>query len=1436
MIKLKLSFGDKEPEKTFDISENELLSDAVARALVDVPLSGLEAGDVFQVVVNGMLIEKDFWALTKLNPKDSIVITPNLRSGDSGQIFKQVLIVAITAVASVYLTPAGGATVYSALSVAAVSIGSTLLLNALIPPPVPEAFNLGGAPNYEESQMYSIAAQSNTVKQFQLVPKPYGVTRMFPNVAANPYTELQVDLVTGDPVQYLYVIYDFGLGPARVSDLKIGDTPLTYENFDNFYANIVDLNRPSGNLGEGVWDFETSSKFTLYKGQIEGDALAVALNSNEVDGGPQADWEAIRDTAVNVDGVNQEIILQFVNPIGLYGYSASGVKDYRRINLDVSFAPVGTTNWQKYNDPNYVTNFDSVGGKVGDFEFQVNLAFVPGDPDGGDYYTPTGAFQDTNTRYGTGWKRYLMIKDGTTKLLVYSPDGLEFTPGRPVYLNSVAFAGNVVSAESYDSARTIVHLDRPVTFHNPCFLYLGSVTEAFGNDDGGDKIFIPRTFPNDDPAADYQVWIKTTSNGLGIARIQRAETGPVYAMVRFTPINPGQYQVRVRRTSTSGPYGSQVGDQLTWGSISTRFDKAPIVTDKRHVFLELKIKATSQLNGTIQNLSGITQSVCEVYNQITHVWEKRVTNNPAWIFTDLLIGEVNKKAVDKSRLHLPSILEWANYCDAIPTAPIGQTFTYNRFQTNFVLDYSTTLQDVLNQIAGAAQASLNVIDGKYGVLLDTLKTTPVQIFTPRNSKDFSSVRVYGPRPDALKIKYVDPGSDWNVVETVVYDDGFDATNATVFEEMTSFACTNDEQAWRFGRYMIAQNKLRQETITISVDFEYLVCTRGDFVQITQDVMKVGGSPGRVKAVAGNIATINDELEIDLMLNYGYVFRGSDGVIVTSTCTPIADDQFQLDGDIPNVGDLIVIGEVGSVVFDCIVKAITPNDDLSATLTLVEKADAIYAYESSNILPDYDPQISNTSNPDFAPPGEVNDLTIADFGHDCAADGNSYEYFFDLVWNPPQKSIFELYSILVDDGSGYNEIATTRASLYHYIVDPTKLDRLYKFKVIAVSATGKKLPLGSVGFVSGTPVEKTTPPSDVEKLNIDITNETLTLSWDKIDDCDAKQYTIRYSTQLDAIWETSIPLVRVDAKTSSTSVQARTGSYFIKALDFNGNESLNAAEAITTIPTLFNLNVIDIISDTPAFDGGTDRVQVLPGGGSILLADLVVGGVDTAEYYPEGFYYFDNLLDVGDIYTVRLQSQVQAEGFATGDLMSNWVTLDSVLLLASTVASDWNVETQYRSTDNFNVIADWVTLDSIAALNEGLADNFSDWRTFFMGDATGRVFQFRLRLISNKSNVTPRVFDATIRADMPDRVDSFENLVSDVSLGYTVNYSPSFKGPSPSPNVQISIDGASAGDYWTFDYKTVDGFLIRFFDKNNVAVARQFDVAVKGYGRKTTSSI
>lgn len=1414
MIKVRLNAFSE----SVDVApkENENLKALVERVLLDNGHKEVSDNllEHMAVMINAMEIPREMWEVTVYTEADEVLVCPVIRGGGFGQIFKTIAIVVITIVASVALTPAGGATIGSALSVAAISVASTLALNALIPPPKIGASSMGAlGSSLEASQMYSITGQSNNANKYGYVQKSYGTHRSFPTVAANPYTEVETDPSTGTLVQYFYCIYDFGIGPLAISDVKIGNTPIS--DYSDVTFRLVDPNKPD--VDEGSWDTALGKTFELYKGDLENDNTSVAINKNEEQGGALEDYQVIRNASSEVEGDFQEIILDFINPSGLISYSPTGESYEVNIDLEIYFSKVGEDNWKAYNDLTYVSGYQYAGGS--DVYDDVEATYLPL-VDGSypllysyeDYFF--GFLNPSESKYR---QRGYGIPKGSTQVVLGNNSG---EIGDVLIFNNLHFT-TIIGKSAHSVGFSTYTFSTPLPFEVTIF---STEQELPLNQPPGPITIFPNIFGMKPVQRRFQA--------IGKARITRKDANAAYSTVKFKPREIGAFKVRIKRlkTSTAGTY--QVISNLTLSSLITRFDRKPINTPNRHVFLELKIRATNQLNGSVQNLSAVARSVLDVYDSNTQTWSKQITSNPAWVFCDLLTGQVNKRAISKNRLHMPSIVEWAEFCDEIPTAPPGETYNTPRFQCNFVLDFESTLQQVLNLVCNASQTSLNITDGKYGVLLDKLKTTPVQIFTPRNSRDFSSNKNFAVLSNAIKVKFIEPEANWEIRERIVYQEGYDENNAETFDELDSFACTSSEQAYRFGKYMMAQAILRQETITITVDFEYLVCTRGDYVRYVQDSMKVGGRAARVKTVIGQVITIDDGIETDPLLDYGFMYRSPIQGFKQGSVNVLSSDTFEIIGpDLPEKGNLIVIGEVDHLYIDCLVKAINPQGDLTAQLVLVEKADAIYEVESTGVIPPYSPQIAPTEDTQFSPPSEVENFEIDANTYRCL--GSDYQYYIQLDWDVPQGAAYELFEIYADSGKGYNLVTYTKETFYEYIVNPANLGLEHKFKVLAVSATGKKLDLGEVGFVSATPLRKTSPPMSIEALYLNVTDQTIQLDWKAINDCDVAEYLVRFAPNSGGTWESSIPLLRTDRNTTLAQAQARTGTYLIKAVDFNGNESETAAIAITSIPELTGLNIIDETNDFPDLEG--NLVQTIKDGDALVLQKVASGDPLVNEYYTEGYYYFANFLDLGEIYTVRLQSLIEAEGFTVEDIMSNWVTLDSVLAMSNSRQSEWDVETQFRATDNFNVMSEWVSLDLVDPISGGQDDNWTEWKKFTIGDFTGRIFQFRLKLVSNKASVTPRVFNGIIRSDMPDRQESYNNLLAP-DTGYDLVYTPAFKGPGTSPNIQVTQDNAESGDYWKTTAKTLNGCKITFYDKNDIAVSRTFDVSVKGYGRKANAVI
>jgi hypothetical protein len=260
--------------------------------------------------------------------------------------------------------------------------------------------------------------------------------------------------------------------------------------------------------------------------------------------------------------------------------------------------------------------------------------------------------------------------------------------------------------------------------------------------------------------------------------------------------------------------------------------------------LEMRILATEKISGTVQNLNAICTSILRTTKDgVTFTTE--ATRNPAWIALDILTGDANPKPLKDAQIDMQTFIKLADFCDK------------HKYYADFVVDYKTTVQELLTSVLSVAHASLLLTtSGKYGVLIDEEKTVPRQLITPANSWGFSGSRVFPDRPHALIVSFINgwdakvgsgdtPSVTWQKDERIVYADGYDETNATVFENLGTFGITDSDQAWRFGRYMLAQGIHRSETFTVTMDIEHLVVQRGDLVHVAHDVPKIGGMSTRV---------------------------------------------------------------------------------------------------------------------------------------------------------------------------------------------------------------------------------------------------------------------------------------------------------------------------------------------------------------------------------------------------------------------------------------------------------------------------------------------------------------------------------------------------------------------------------------------------------------
>lgn len=1306
--------------------------------------------DYLDVRVNGVKISSNFWQRTRPNKNTLVTIQVIPRGGDFGEFFK--IAVTIAVIVTVAIATNGMGPGWSAGLVAAASIGTTLALNAIFPPPVP-TLSKGAIGSSSAKRVDAVTSQSNVIDQYGPCIRSYGRNKIYPRVAAQPYAYF----IGND--SYLITIYDLGIGDYVIDEetIKIGNTDLVY--FENVSYNIV---RP-----------KKGDEFKYYVNTVQNESLAV--NYDEVND------SAVRTTKVDTDFFQIDLFF----PQGLAGIDSSGKYVNNTVKTSVQFRKVGDIDWINY----YNVDFD-LDSRFSSFTYINTDIFFS------EIYVASGANYKWNSLYDEG--EYPAWFHNTCTYSYFSDYlNIALDVGDIVYYKGVSY-----TVQTVDGGKS--YFDQPINFSG--VIKLGTLPQ--------------QEDPRYNPFTKIVFVIKKRLNS-GVT-ISSNSTAQFITSLTVYPGERAQYEIRVTLSEIyKNGSGANNFYKFSWATLKSYSKNEPIRTNVEHTFLELKIKASDQLNGQVDSLSVQTTSLLEVYDQVTKSWNKLATNNPAWIFVDLLTGELNQRAISKDRIDIVSILEWAKYCDENVINHFGEL---EGFSCNFVLDYRTPLRELLNQVCSSARASLSIFDGKYGVVIDQLRNQPVQVFTLRNIISFKSARSYSDIPHAIKCRYIDPFSDWQVNEVVAYDDGYDEYNATLFEEIDVFGCTSNTLAWRQGRYFIAQSRLRQEQIEIRVGVDNLACTRGDLVRLQVDTMKVGGKPVRIKAKIGNYLKLDESVDTDPLLAYMIEARHSEtGKLIKYNNVGIISHDTLLvnNASLFKEGDLILFGESNKTAIDCIVKSIITEGDLNATIYLQEYAPEIFNADIG-IIPNYKPVMNSNINGDSnsTAPGAVVDLSY-NYSVTCATTEKRYKYTINLSWTQP-NNLVAVYEVYVSTNNQTVLAGISKSNSFVYYVKSEDIGAEHTVSVIAVSGTGEKLDLRSSSFVKLIPTEDSQKPEDVKNFNANILTERIELEWSSVSDCDVDRYIIKFFPEtVDARWSISEKIAEVSANTLNKSVPLRTGTYLIKAQDWAGNTSENATRIITSIPEDEDIKLEQELS-VPNFDGKFENTQLY--NGKLILS----ANSDYSKFnYKIGYFYFNQLFDLGDIYKARFESSIVSGGFSYDSILKNWSTLSSVSRLAGKNSDGIaTAEVEIRVQGNKDTLKDWVKLSDVKFLAYGTESSSGPWKKLTVGDYTGHRFQVRIKLATTNETISPIVYSANVKAFFPSRTTSGEDGVS----GVRINFKTAFKYK---PSLTFTtLQNLASGDSYEIIELDEAGFKVQFIDKNGINVDdRTFDWKARGYGIK-----
>lgn len=632
-------------------------------------------------------------------------------------------------------------------------------------------------------------------------------------------------------------------------------------------------------------------------------------------------------------------------------------------------------------------------------------------------------------------------------------------------------------------------------------------------------------------------------------------------------VTEGQYDVRVTRVRTIvGADSSSVLTNMVWSTLRTIRTFQDPFNEPNAVVMALRVRATDQLQGSLDTLNVLGQAVLPVWGGAS--WTEQATSSPAWAYVDALRGPHLAHPLPDSRLDLDEMIAWAAETAA------------NGLEYHWYHEGNETAFARARAIASTGRAAWSISDGVYTVVRDTAQAEPVQLISPRNSRAFTAEKQFRDLPHAVRVEYIDEAT-WEVAERTVYADGYDETNATLFERLPTKGIKISDQAWKFGRYHLAAAELRPETYHVTMDFEHLVAKRGSLVKLAYDVMLVGIAWGRIKSVTtdgnGDVTdvTLDEAATMESGQTYVLRVRLADNTQVQQqvNTTPGIVNQLTFTAPVTGIapGDLWVFGESGRETIDAKVTRIEARNDLEARITLVDAAPEILQADQGAIPP-FDPVITGPIDVTQLKPSPP---TVLDVRSDSSTlirdtDGSFrasmlVRYDTAASGSLPLESAQIRFRVQGNDGTWLKrtEAIDDGVIIVERVSGETTVE--YQLRVSTIYGVWSDWTAIATADIVG----KEEPPPDVDNFLVQRQPDgTRQFSWELSNPpLDLAGYIIKFRFGTGHSWNELSELhdgLLLSSPWETNLLAAGTYTVGIKAVDTSGNESLNATIVESTL--------------------------------------------------------------------------------------------------------------------------------------------------------------------------------------------------------------------------------------------------------------------------------
>jgi len=980
--------------------------------------------------------------------------------------------------------------------------------------------------------------------------------------------------------------------------------------------------------------------------------------------------------------------------------------------------------------------------------------------------------------------------------------------------------------------------------------------------------------------------ISTTEYQIKTPKVELPGIGPWNIKVEKKVDGESDYEVRYTQfdeISETTPLATSRGNRIFWTSIIEKQELRSAYPNTACIGLSLSTKQFTSIPTRAYLVRGVKVGV--PHN--THVREDgsldfledspfdgslhtRWTTCPVCIFYAMLTNKVWGAGdfVDASSLNWVDLYPLCQYANQLITNPDGTTEP--RFAMNTVVGDRAQAYQVLRDLAstfrGMTYWASNAIQvtGDHGNI-DGTDVAPVHLYNNSNVTDgffnYSGTSLKA-RSTSIRVRYNDPDNFYKPNFVVVEDYDLIAKYGYQTKDIVAFGCTSKWQAQRMGRWMMAAEELDQKVISFSTGLEGVAVFPGQVFAVADEMIAGVRLAGRVSSSTTTAITCDQTIALPSGTGHQMTCIMPDGDreirdISSVSGAVVTCSAFSAAPQAQSVWS-ISSSEVTEQKFRCL--SIDENPDGTYSITGTEFNDSIYSTADTGTALEYEDVTTFDENPHavtnlnwaFAEV-RINNNTVNRITWNWSRGTNGSAILFDLR-----------YKI---GGGNYTTVTTTNTV---FDVDSLASGTTLTFEVRAVgpapvrktsawSSQTITVPSPSSGGGGGSGDDSSTPtvvlPPDPTGVSVQASSkDEVTLRWDgnptnwggNVSDLIT---IIRHSNKTDGTgtWADSTLLREVQTNTDSVVLDLLEGEYMVKFKDKNGNKSANETSATISLPDALprlDQTVRREDTDSPSFQGQKDNVFYSDEYDALVLDgtdlwDDHSGDIDTwgsidflGTLNSSGTYYFNNIVDLGAVFTVVFKRKLTTRGLLPNDTiddratnMDRWSDFDGALADETTANLYFRKSNDAPSTDDIiTEDSDKILLEDGSDMLQESSQTYGVWTPMESGRYTGRVFQFKVDLSSTTVDQTPIIDELGYTLQFENRTES--NSMSSGAGAKVVTYTKAFY---QTPKLGITANNMETKDYYEISSESRTGFTVHFKNEAGASQDRTFAYQANGYG-------